>query len=276
VIRKYKDDPFAQMNESGHFNLHRNPTDFELNRTDPKYFHINVLENAIDSLETAAAFLNREDNLKWKWIAFAVHHALYSFCIACLVNGNYENVLSNGRGDDENLYCKSGADNKLKKAVKIQHEGTSGYYLRWENTDDVPLQHTLGYSQQHRTKTKLIGFWTALARVQDSIFYMGRFTHTKAITLSADEWKSIDWLTQNMRNNLAHFIPTLSAVSLNLVKQVCLDNLRVISFLALDSYAIMYDVPESKDRTRNAIKTLRAHLGNDQTANAYNINKNEK
>jgi hypothetical protein len=42
---------------------------------------IDEVENPIDSLETALQFLQREDNLKWKWIAIALHHSLYSFYI---------------------------------------------------------------------------------------------------------------------------------------------------------------------------------------------------
>ena len=63
---------------------------YEHNRESPYYISIDEKENAIDSLETTLSFLGRDDNLKWKWFAIALHHSLYSFCISALEHGNYE------------------------------------------------------------------------------------------------------------------------------------------------------------------------------------------
>ena len=97
-----EDYPYEEADDVSYFGLNR--------REDADYFHLSESENAIDSLETAASFLLRPDNLKWKWIAIALHHSLYSFAIACLENGNYDNVLSRGHREDDHVFSRKGDD----------------------------------------------------------------------------------------------------------------------------------------------------------------------
>lgn len=237
---------------------------FYWNKHDENEFYLDEVENAIDSLETAVTFLSRTDNLKWKWIAFAMHHSLYSFSIACLVNGNYENVLSSGKDDDKNRYCLMGNNTKWKKSKRVYQNNGPGYVIEWEDTDEIPSQappEEIEEMEKKKHKRQLIGFWTALARVQDSYYWMGRSFITRAVKLSAEEWKSIEWLTNNVRNDLVHFVPKLLSVSIGSVKKACLDLLRVLEFLALHSGALLYHCSDWRERIERAVVSFRNGVG---------------
>ena len=78
------------------------------NSSEQQFFRLSVIRNAVDSLETAADFIARDDDLRWKWIAIALHHALYSFCIAALHNSNPDEVISRGRNEDNKTWLKKG------------------------------------------------------------------------------------------------------------------------------------------------------------------------
>lgn len=233
---------------------------FYWNTQDENDFYLDEVENAVDSLETAVAFLARSDNLKWKWIAFAMHHSLYSFSIACLVNGNYDNVLSNDKNDDNNQYCIMGNDSKWKKSKRVKKYNGPGYVIEWEDTDEIPAEASskeIEEMEKKKHRRQLIGFWTALARVQDSYYWMGRSVITRAVKLSDEEWKSIKWLTNSVRNDLMHFVPKLLSVSIRSVKKACLDLLRVIEFLALDSGALLYHRKDWRQRIVDAATSFR-------------------
>lgn len=234
---------------------------FDINRhLDERSFYLNEVENAIDSLETAIGFLDRNDNLRWKWKAFALHHSLYSFSIACLVNGNYENVLSSGRNDDDNHFCQMGNDVKWRKSKSINRPRSGGYTIQWSYTDEEPTLDSTRSTEGQR-RQNLIGFWTSLARVQDQVFWMGRMIHTRALALSEEEWQSIEWLTNQVRNGCVHFVPKSLAVSIASVKTASLDILRAIEFLAFESYAIVYTEHEqAQKRIKAALQTFRSRV----------------
>ncbi|MEW5800335.1 MAG: hypothetical protein AB1728_15150 [Bacteroidota bacterium] len=76
---------------------------YDLNRENRKTLFVNTKENAIDFLETAVHFFERDDNLKWKWIGISIDQSLYAFCIMSLENGNYDNVLIPSKKGKQNL-----------------------------------------------------------------------------------------------------------------------------------------------------------------------------
>ena len=140
-------------------------------REDADHFYLSQSENAIDSLETAVSFFDRTDNLKWKWIAIALHHSLYSFSIACLENGNYDNVISRGRNEDDHIYSKMGNDPFWMKSTIERRTQSAGYTIKWVQIDGEPPSTT---DTEYKSKRKeLIGFWIALARVQTSTIGWG-------------------------------------------------------------------------------------------------------
>lgn len=237
---------------------------FDWNRESSTALYIDEKENAIDSLETAIQFLERNDNLKWKWFAFAVHHSLYSFCISALENGNYANVVNQGKEDE---WIVSVGDQKPKKSktvhLFIKNYKTPAFRIGWV---DVPTT-SIHKSKNKRkiSKENLIGFWTALARVQDSYFWMGRLYLSKAVPISDDELESIYWLAEAVRNDLTHFVPKGYAIDILSIinsSQVILDK---IEFLAFQSNSILFvDFDKSIARIQAALSSLREKLINEK------------
>ena len=137
--------------------------------TKEAFLNVNATTNAIDYLESAAQFLEREDDFKWKWIALAVYHALYGFCVVALEHSNPDWVLSTRGGkDDEGAFCKHGNQTRWSKCKRRYiGRGKSAYRIEWVETDELPPEPSVPDDPFAWTKGKLIGFWTALARIQD-------------------------------------------------------------------------------------------------------------
>lgn len=236
-----------------------NETYFKWNRSDPKTMYIDAVENAVDSLETTVSYFERNDNLKWKWIVFSLHHALYMFCTINLEGSNYQEVLSNGYNEDENSFFRR-ADEKWKKSRIIKRNNSPGYTIQWEFIDGEPQSKTSG--RQRKRKEKLIGFWTALARVQDEELWMARYIHSKAVSLSDEQWQSIEWLTENVKNQLTHFIPMGLSISLISLKKACFDVTNIIEQLAFHTGQVLYMDNGVEDRIKVSLNKLKSYLGN--------------
>ncbi|MCC7158455.1 MAG: hypothetical protein IT281_02835 [Ignavibacteria bacterium] len=233
-----------------------NETYFDWNRADDKTMYIDAVENAVDSLETTISYFQRDDNLKWKWIVFSLHHALYMFCTINLEGGNFQQVLTNGSGynDDENSYFKKGND-EWKKSRRIRRENSHGYKIVWEAVNGEPRFDNK--AMQRKRKDKLIGFWTALARVQDKEFWMARYIHSKAIILNEAQWESVEWLTENVRNQLTHFVPMGLSIPIISLDKACFDVICIIEQLAFDTRQVLYVDSGIKTRIKNSIKILK-------------------
>ena len=169
---------------------------------DTNILYIDELKNAIDSLEVASILMERENNLKWKYVTMAISHSLYSFCICSLRNGS--NISLIGKNKDNNdsghKFTRDGINFKKSEKKEIS-KNNSVYRIIWNKiTDnqeiDTILYHeklfnSLSDDEQHELHYKnddcLIGFWTALARVMDGVFWMGRTCVTKPLILSDNE-----------------------------------------------------------------------------------------
>ena len=106
----------------------------------------------------------------------------------------------------------------------------------------------------------MIGFWTALARVQDSFFWMNRMMTTKALSLTDDELRDIVWLTNEVRNDLTHFIPKYYTIDVPSIRSTGLTAVRAIEFLATRSYAVHLRSEEKRRRLSTALETLKRIL----------------
>lgn len=233
---------------------------FEWNRESLKALYIDEKENAIDSLETSLQFLERKDNLKWKWIAFALHHSLYSFCISALENGNYENVLDRSK-EDELIVGFSIPPSQKKSRVTpffIKNFKTSAFRIEWDDFSEPLTPKSKG---RRISKDKLIGFWSALARVQDQYFWMGQLSCTKAITITDEELEKIVWLTEVVRNDLTHFIPKGYAIDIRSIINSSFVILDKIESLVFHSSSILFvDYKTSTERIKTALDSLRNKL----------------
>ncbi len=222
--------------------------------SDTNNFTVDEVLNALDSLETAASFHGRPDALKWKWIAIALDHAFDGFCVAAVAMHEPISVLK-GINDDGHMFERPGQGWVRSKTVKIK--GTSAYRIEWEPCDSppepqdnaAPLEDRLG---QH-LKGKTIGFWTALARVQDQVFWMARMSNTRALILSDDQMERIRRMHEWVRNELVHFLPGNKTLSVKDIQEVSKDVINAIEFLVFKSFAIRSIRCDVRDRTKNAI-----------------------
>ena len=240
-------------------------TYFKWNREDDKTMYIDSVENAIDSLETTLMYFDRNDNLKWKWIVFSLHHSLYMFCTINLEGGNYTQVLSNGYDEDKNVHFTRG-DGIVKKSKINKRPNSNGYEIGWEQIEkswEELIEEWKLKDNSNRIvgrKHKLINFWTALARVQDGEHWMARYVHSKPITLTEDNWTSIEWITDEVRNQLTHFIPMGLSMPVLSLKKACFDIVSVIEQLAFYTGQVMYIDEGNKDRVKKSIEILKNKL----------------
>ena len=229
------------------------------NPSNDEWLSIDKVTNALDSLETAAYLIDRKETAKWKWIGIAIHHSLYSFCVSALELGNPDHVLIHGQEEDKNYFIKKGNDIQWKKSLIIKQGNGPGYLIEWEYTKEEPPQIIESVKIKQK-KEKLIGFWTALARVQDQEFWMGRQCHIKAVSLTNNEWQSITWLNNQVRNKLIHFIPTSLSIHIGDIKCASLDAIRIIEFLCFESNAVNTIHVNWKKRVRIAAQKIRSRI----------------
>ena len=172
-----------------------------------RYFTLDILTNAIDSLEKCRLFLKENSELKWKWIASSLLHSLYLFCINTLEHGNYDNVLTYSENEDNERYILIGNDTKWKKSRKIYRENSEGYTIKWDYIDGIPSFPKKRGTKIEDTK-KLINFWTAFARVQDEEVDGAHYIFSKPLIVTEEQWVSIEQLYE-MVNTIIFYIQCL-------------------------------------------------------------------
>jgi hypothetical protein len=99
---------------------------------------------------------------------------------------------------------------------------------------------------------RLIVFDEALRRAQDPT-WMGQYTFSRVLELSASQKRSIRLLKDKLRNTFAHYIPLSWSLELHGMPQLTLDVLEVIEFLALKSGNVW---PLQGDQQRTRVSTL--------------------
>ncbi|HEX2787594.1 MAG TPA: hypothetical protein VHP32_06775 [Ignavibacteria bacterium] len=227
---------------------------YNWNREGKTHMTIDVLENAVDSLETIIHFFNREDNLKWKWIIICIHHALYSFCICNLQGTNYEQVLIRNFDDDNNQWFKRGEE-KWKKSKKIKR-GKKGYIIEWNEHEFEPIFNNNGKVHQVKRKEKLISFWTAIARVQDQEFWMARYIHSRHVIITDEQIKALESI-EYLRDEFIHYVPKLHSIEIGYMCENILKILPILNNLAFNTNQVSYYLDKHKqDRIKNSLDMI--------------------
>lgn len=222
-----------------------------------KYLSLNEIDNAINSLIVAKEYIEKEVIFKWKWVTIALHHSLYSFCISALVHGNYDNVLSFSKNEDSDGWLTRD-DEKWKRLRKKSYDVRPYFRIIWYDTDETPPEIK---PKDNKNKTeKLIGFWTALARVMDGEQWMGRLVCTKALQLEDDDLEKIYWVTEFVRNDLVHFIPKIKVLDVEYLKKCLMITIRSIEFLISESRSITGFTINSHPYLKESIKIIKEKL----------------
>jgi hypothetical protein len=111
-------------------------------------------------------------------------------------------------------------------------------------------------------KNKLISFSEVLKRTQEDR-WMQQFTHSRTLSLTDNQKKSIGKLRKDIRNNFEHFIPKGWSIELSGMPKIVLDVVEVIEFLALSSGNPLWDAElDHERRIRNEIDAIRRLLQN--------------
>ena len=228
----------------------------------PDFLNINSRTNAIDSLETAVGFLQRDDPFRWKWVAIAAHHALYSFCIAALENGNPHWVLSSGkRGkEDQGRFSKRGEELRSSKSRQVTFGSGPAYRIVWELADEEPyVCYDVREFSLPTGKEQLIGFWTALAGIQDERSIVHDVL-SKPVALSDDDLRAIQWLALRARNEFIHFTPKFWSIEIEGIRSGFAAALRTIDALVFQSHTLWMMKDDDRARVRRAITSATSLL----------------
>ena len=100
-------------------------------------------------------------------------------------------------------------------------------------------------------KGRLIGFWQALDRCQDSN-HMKMLIHSKHLILTEKQKESIESLTSVFRNEFEHFKPKGWSIEIHGMPEIAIDVLEVIRFLALETNTYVY----LDENDRNLVEQL--------------------
>jgi hypothetical protein len=168
-------------------------------------------------------------------------------------------VSSNYQIDEGYLLKKGDSKHWLKSRKKKIRDGHPAYLIEWEETDDKPPKEMSSKIKNNNKRKKLIGFWSALARVQDPVYWMGRLTSSKAISLSDNEWNNVIWLTDELRNKIQHFIPqTYILVEEDFIEPgIVFAN--IIERLVFDTYTVQSPT-QYKNRIQKSLQSLQSKL----------------
>jgi hypothetical protein len=151
------------------------------------------------------------------------------------------------------------------KYIFFEKYKTPAYRIEWESLKNISENSgktkIKKKSKSFVASEKLIGFWPALARVQDSYFWMGRLFGQQAVVLTDDELIKIFNLTEVIRNNLSHYIPKIFAFSVDDIIENSQPFLKAIEFLVFESFSIFpRNMKQSQQRVRNAIDIIKTTL----------------
>lgn len=199
-------------------------------------------------------------NPKFYGIAKEAHDALYRSMIEAL-RGTSNQTVSRKRDPNREVKYKLGNNLwKLIRKVRLKNckiawrysspvvceEPSNDRELKsWENVDDF-----------------LISFWDALAMIQAEN-YMHPYIHSRPVHVSDSEMEILEWLHEEFRGRIEHFMPTSWSIHKNkLLKptQVCI---KLIYELLYNSGLLLeHKFPDDLKEIIREINTKIANLNN--------------
>lgn len=227
-----------------------------------KRLYTDSVENSINSLESLNYFLDlkMKDDMQWKWIIFALHHCFYHFCINNLegTDARAEVMVEKYRSNFPE-YAQVG-ENPWMKSVRKKDGKYPLYLIDWDEIDGEPNFDNEKKPKEKVIKKELLGFWTALERVQDGKVYMKRFTMSKPLELSDDDKENILRLV-DLRNTFMHFEPMGYSIEFAYIIALASGIIDLIERVALKTNQVRYrhDSGE-KERVKTALKDIRSKL----------------
>ncbi|MBU4366549.1 MAG: hypothetical protein KKF10_05400 [Verrucomicrobia bacterium] len=190
------------------------------------------VENATDSLQKAAVFAVSDDAMKWKWLPLTIDHALYTAAISCLAH-NLCFVMKDSFGG----WIVSPAKLLKEKAQSVVFNGGELHgpqRIMWENGNDSTSQ-SKKRDDKPLLERDLIGFWKALARVQDGRFFMSHYCITNPLVLTDEDMYWLLILHNKLSNPLMHYKPVMFEIPVSKAAKACRVGAWAAAFLLADS-----------------------------------------
>lgn len=228
----------------------------DLNYDESDSFKIDSFINPVDDLETILFLYKRKSKLKWKDIIMHLHHALYMYSIAIIKGSNPDDVTNSGRDNYNNIFFKKGND-RWKKSRIVRYKDTPLFQFEWDYIDYEPKFDYAPLDENENIRRNLIGFWTAIARIQDGEFYMGRLG-AKPISLTDEEKDAIIKLN-NYRNKFEHFIPVTWGIEVSSLKKIGAIIINIIERISHNTefqYFLSETLSEKNDNIINELKII--------------------
>ena len=228
-------------------------------------------DTAVDSLEQALRFAQQDDPFRWKWMVLALDNALYTAALCCL--SRFTNYVVQGAISDATFWVTSSGHAWFESyKIPVSHEGDvlkGAYRIGWHRHPNPPPKPT----EQKPTRKKsiqhllasganVIGFWTALARVQDARFWMRQSVFTRPLDLDDTELYWVWCLHTLLRNPFVHCMPGQYGIPVQDMAQACRAASYAAAFLLCDSSSgsTIHLPEERRIRAAEAYKKLSAIL----------------
>ena len=206
--------------------------------TPEEHFELNEIDNLIDNVEMVAHFLETSIPYKWKWVAIALHQALYGALISAL----------------------QGSDSR-QTVVDRQKDSGKAVMLHVNKVPINVIASSFGESEKTIrdwiSNPYLISLDEALYRVKRQKYLPYDTTHPLVTT--AVENHAIHMLTKELRNEFEHFTPKSLVVFTSGMPAIVSSLLRVIRFLEFESNNVTMSI-EQEQRLKSALEKIEHHL----------------
>lgn len=209
--------------------------------TETKNLVLTEFENALDSFHRTILFAGSTDPMRWKWLTICLDHALYTAAISCLCY-DIRCVLKGCYHDESTWYTAGdpkGNTWSRSKKVPVEFRGRQlnkeVYRIAWDRNLPPPKpQHQKG-APRDISKANVIGFWTAMARVQEKDFWMHHYVISRPLDLTDEDMFWLRYLHTSVRNPLVHCTPGQYSLPVTDVARACEVAAFATAFLLHDS-----------------------------------------
>ncbi len=212
------------------------------------YLSVDEARNALDYLERAHEYILQveRDLWAWKWVCIALHGALYGFAVTALGSSNSWYVQKYRSGKKERQRKRDG--------FWKDHERMAEAYKKGENPDK---------------EKKLIGWREALEWLKEPDYWW-RNDNPRAGKTLVENWESVEFLADNLRNEFMHFAPKGLSLGLLRFPKICMDVLDVIEDIVCNTRrSAMLSDPELREPVVRMVEESKKHLKNTKWYREY-------
>ena len=138
-----------------------------------------------------------------------------------------------------------------------------GYYFATRSFAICACKGTSKHNVTRATKKgdKLVGLREALELCQNPDV-MRMLIHSKPLVMTRTQKESIEFLTNELRNNFEHYLPKLWSIELHGLPETAMDVLDVIHFLALETGTYVNLDGDQRNKIESMVNESKVFLEN--------------